>query len=308
MMRPVRPLLPEGGHDGGEAGEAPSRAEILRAVLASHYNQPATALWRTVELEAVLRHVHFAGRMLDLGCGDGSLGALVIPATCTIFGVDLSLEDLKLAARTGRYTKVVASDAGALPFPDASFDMVFSNSVLEHIPHLDKVLRDISRVLRAGGELAFTVPSDQFMLLLRRPAQLRAIGRPEQAEAYVRELNARVQHYHYLSPAEWRDRLAAVGMQVVQAAYYLDRATLHAWERWHNRSAGVARRLTRAHLSTREIQRRFHLIGAHPVGLQRLLAGVFERLLLPAVKRDSGGGASGACLLVRAVKMRMDEG
>jgi SAM-dependent methyltransferase len=284
-------------------GPPPCRADILRAVLASHYNQPATALWRTVEIEAILRHVRFRGRILDLGCGDGGIGALVIPPACPMTGIDLSPEDLALARATGRYEELVACDASAIPFPDGSFDMVFSNSVLEHIPHLDGVLSEAARLLRSGGELVITVPSDRFLELLAQPARLRAAGQAERARAYVDALNARVQHFHYLGPDDWRARLAPVGLEVVQAEYYLDRQTLHAWETWHNRSAGVARRLTGQRLSTRDIQRRWGLTSSSRFIPRRLLARGLALALGPSLRGAAGDGEDGgAGLLVRAIK------
>jgi SAM-dependent methyltransferase len=257
-----------------------------------------------VEIEAILRHVRFHGRILDLGCGDGGIATLVIPPTCLLTGVDLSPEDLALAHATGRYENLVACDASAIPFPDGSFDMVFSNSVLEHIPNLDGVLSEAARLLKSGGELVITVPSDRFLESLAEPARLRAAGHSERARAYVDELNARVQHFHYLAPADWRAKLARVGLEVIQADYYLDRPTLHAWETWHNRSAGVARRLTGRRLSTRDIQRRWGLTSTSRFIPRRLIARSLALALGPSLREATGNGEDGcACLLVRATRV-----
>jgi SAM-dependent methyltransferase len=51
--------------------------------------------------------------------------------------------------------ETVACDAEALPFADASFDVVFGHAVLHHLPDLDRAFGEFIRVLRPGGRLFF---------------------------------------------------------------------------------------------------------------------------------------------------------
>ena len=48
-----------------------------------------------------------------------------------------------------------ACDAAALPFPDASFDLVLGHAVLHHLPDLERAFGEFNRVLRPGGTLFF---------------------------------------------------------------------------------------------------------------------------------------------------------
>jgi SAM-dependent methyltransferase len=52
----------------------------------------------------------------------------------------------------------VCADISALSFENGSFDLIVSSEVLEHVPHLEKALRESARVLRRGGVHLFTVP------------------------------------------------------------------------------------------------------------------------------------------------------
>ena len=51
----------------------------------------------------------------------------------------------------GLHPDVQEADAEALPFSDASFDMVYSNGVLHHVPDIAKAIREVFRVLKPGG-------------------------------------------------------------------------------------------------------------------------------------------------------------
>ncbi|HAK63580.1 MAG: class I SAM-dependent methyltransferase [Pseudomonadota bacterium] len=128
---------------------------------------------RTVEIENL--PVAAGGAVLDLGCGQGRhLHALNDTKTFYAIGADLNFEDLQ-AARHGidihQYTEsitpgpharrcygLVAANALALPFADASFDAVICSEVLEHIPDYQSALDEIFRVLKPGGTLAVSVP------------------------------------------------------------------------------------------------------------------------------------------------------
>lgn len=58
-----------------------------------------------------------------------------------------------------RVTGVLRGDATALPFDDATFDVVITSEVLEHIPDDVSAITELTRVLRPGGRLVATVPS-----------------------------------------------------------------------------------------------------------------------------------------------------
>jgi len=83
---------------------SPERLQILRTLAPGNLVQPATALWRVYEIEAVHRHVRFEGRVLDLGCGDGSLSRVVFgdaDAGRTLVGLEPDPTDAESARQGG---------------------------------------------------------------------------------------------------------------------------------------------------------------------------------------------------------------
>jgi SAM-dependent methyltransferase len=86
-------------------------------------------------------------RVLDAGCGDGSIAALV--AAPEVVCVDQS--EASVAAARARGLDAGVADIAQLPFPSSSFDVVMSNWTLYHLADVDGGLREIARVLRPGG-------------------------------------------------------------------------------------------------------------------------------------------------------------
>jgi SAM-dependent methyltransferase len=97
------------------------------------------------------------GRLLDVGCGNKPYENLFRPYVTEYIGVE----------HAARFSETNASQAGgpdlfydgvALPFEDASFDTVLSVQVLEHTPEPQRLLEEMSRVLRPDGLMILSVP------------------------------------------------------------------------------------------------------------------------------------------------------
>ena len=67
------------------------------------------------------------------------------------------------AGRRNCYRLLVQADGAQVPFPQGYFASAFSNSVLEHIPHIDDVLADTARVLKPGAPFYFCVPNERYL-------------------------------------------------------------------------------------------------------------------------------------------------
>jgi SAM-dependent methyltransferase len=92
------------------------------------------------------------GVLLDLGCSDGEVTNRIAARAGVghVVGVEL-IEHLAQEAR-GRGIEVVGADLNArLPFDDASFDVIHSNQVIEHLWNTDNMLREIRRLLKPDG-------------------------------------------------------------------------------------------------------------------------------------------------------------
>ena len=97
------------------------------------------------------------GRMLDVGCGDGSVLKLAQELGWNAEGVDFDAQAVDAARRKGLSVRL--GGLAEQRYPDESFDLVLMSHVIEHVHDPLATLREIHRVLRAGGTLAVTTPN-----------------------------------------------------------------------------------------------------------------------------------------------------
>jgi ubiquinone/menaquinone biosynthesis C-methylase UbiE len=101
-------------------------------------------------------------RVLEIGCGAAQCARWLATQGAHPVGLDLSVRQLQHARRiddeTGVRVPVVTATATALPFPDASFDIVFSAfGALQFVRDAGRAVGEAARVLRPGGTFAFSV-------------------------------------------------------------------------------------------------------------------------------------------------------
>ena len=106
--------------------------------------------WRRATAEAVVRP---GDRVLDVCCGTGDLALADERAGGKVTGLDFSAEMLARARRKSSSVEWIEGDALALPFPDGSFDVVTVGFGIRNVPDLQDGLRELARVLSAGGRL-----------------------------------------------------------------------------------------------------------------------------------------------------------
>jgi ubiquinone/menaquinone biosynthesis C-methylase UbiE len=272
----------------------PAGVDLDLLALFIHENpfQPATCLWRALEIAFVAARGLPEGRGLDLACGDGRLFGLLAAQAGgrrKVVGLDLDPLEVASADRTGVYDRLVVASAAAIPEPDASFDWVFSNSALEHIPPIRETLAEAARILRPSGRFIFTVPSDELHACLHGPI----IGK---RDAYLRAIDERCAHLRYWSPDEWRRELASAGLELVSVERYLTGPEVRRWETLSRWTAGVLHAILRRPPII--IQRQLGMRRGQrlPLPLARLAARIITLGL------DRRTDVSTGCLYVTAIR------
>ena len=110
-------------------------------------------------------------RMLDLGCGFGRHAYEALRRGTHVVACDLGLDELREVRAIGAVMhgegevpegvvlETANGDATRLPFADSAFDRVIASEIMEHIDDDAAAVRELARVLRPGGTIAVTVPS-----------------------------------------------------------------------------------------------------------------------------------------------------
>ena len=126
-----------------------------------------------------------AGAVLDLGCGGGELLPALAERFRTVVGLDLRpglaagllrhygllnevYERSGLASAASKNVHLVCGDLLRPPLRPASFDVVIAADVLEHLPDLAAALAGIRAVLRPGGALIISAPTENLLYRLGR--------------------------------------------------------------------------------------------------------------------------------------------
>ncbi|HYB41612.1 MAG TPA: class I SAM-dependent methyltransferase, partial [Candidatus Methylomirabilis sp.] len=146
---------------------------------------------RMARLERALDRPLRGLRVLNLGCGTGGFNVAAESAGAVAWGVDLDADAAAIAGARAPGARICRAAAEALPYRSGSFDVVYCVSTLEHVADRSGALREMARVLRAGGQLYLHTPSrwscfESHYKLLWIPAMpawlgrvyLRARGRP----------------------------------------------------------------------------------------------------------------------------------
>ncbi len=113
-----------------------------------------------VELSAMGLEGPPAGKLLDVGCGNGRLLALMQELGWEAVGVEPDEEAVKVA-RVQFGLSVFHGTLEQVHFPGASFDAVTMHHVIEHVSDPFRLLGECRRILRVGGRLAIVTPNGE---------------------------------------------------------------------------------------------------------------------------------------------------
>ncbi len=177
---------------------------------------PSLGVWRAAEI-AALRTEIYEPPILDLGCGDGLVASFVLPRVD--IGVDPSPLAIRRAAQSRLYARLEARPIEAVALEARSVGTVLSNSVLEHVANLRSALDATARLLRPGGRLIFTVPTEAFSRWLALPSA-----------GYRNWRNRHYEHRNLWPIERWQQELERSGFAIVAVRPYLRREIVTLWD------------------------------------------------------------------------------
>jgi len=124
------------------------------------------AYWRQADdtfdlerLDLLARRVGPGENVLEVDCGPGVLATMMQKRGARVTGTDLSIVAVQRAQAKGIPAQQVDVDVQALPYEDASFDTVVSNSMIEHRFFPERTLDECARVLKPGGKFILCLPN-----------------------------------------------------------------------------------------------------------------------------------------------------
>ncbi len=112
---------------------------------------------RRLEMIVTAAGERIRGRLLENGCGVGMYVEHLAPLGGRVIGLEYDFE--RAAQAAARSTGILNAAGEALPFPDASFNLILSHEVLEHVQDDHQAVREILRVLKPGGRAVIFCPN-----------------------------------------------------------------------------------------------------------------------------------------------------
>ena len=191
-------------------------SDSLKVLLKEFWCTPMDAYLRAFEV-SIWKNIRFRRPVLDIGCGNGKMDAYIFSNKVIDVGLDPSRKSVAIARKNKLFKDVVVASAEKIPFKNKHFASVVLNSTFEHIKSDVKVVCEISRVLKIGGNLYFTTTTDKLNDTL---------GELFNNRKAFEDYNKRTEHFHYRSLSEWKNILEKEGFKISKHNSYFSKCDL----------------------------------------------------------------------------------
>lgn len=151
------------------------RAEAYARTYARLCAHPAAALLDAAEVGP-------RGRVLDVGCGSGTVSAAAVARGASVYATDAEPGMVDATRRAVRGVAACIARLPELPYAESSFDAAVGNFVLNHVGRPREALTELRRITRPGGRVAVTIwrsPGAPGQTLIGRAARAAGLTRPD---------------------------------------------------------------------------------------------------------------------------------
>jgi SAM-dependent methyltransferase len=180
---------------------------------------------REDELQMAIGLLPSKGRLLELGAGTGWQAKRLAQHGFEVTAVDVvpGVEGTLLTTyRENQVYPIIDYDGYHLPFPNETFDIIFSSNVLEHVPHDRAYQREIHRVLKKDGKVLHILPSATWRLFSTLTYFIRALLNPSGHEIEWPpphgEQGSLITEHYYFSRMAWTKFFQKTGWEIEQIA------------------------------------------------------------------------------------------
>jgi SAM-dependent methyltransferase len=143
-------------------------------------------------------------KILEIGCGGGYFIEKLKKLSDNVFGIDVNEDAIKLLDPKNCFIM----SAERIDFKDEYFDKIFSFHTLEHIPDLNKVFFEMSRILAKNGKIVLVYPCEPFRGLFEIRSSIRIYGHP---------FDSRKFHLHLLNSKKIRQLAEEAGLKELKS-------------------------------------------------------------------------------------------
>lgn len=187
------------------------------------------SLLRAKEAALYQKYLPLKHPILDFGCGDGFFAKVAFGhhrlTRIIDVGLDIKESRMEEARKLNIYKKIIVYDGKRIPFPNEYFSTVISNCVLEHVPDLNLVLNEISRVLKPGGLFITTVATKNWEEYL--------LGNIFFGDLYKKWMRRKQQHFNLLRDEVWTDVFTKRRFTIEEKTGYLNKKAVQLIDLFH---------------------------------------------------------------------------
>jgi SAM-dependent methyltransferase len=206
---------------------------------------------------------------IDCGCGAGEYVRALTNLGADAWGIEYSAEKIDEAVRLGGLPegRVAVGDIEAIGFADDHFDIALVNEVLEHVPHDDRGIREVHRVLKPGG-VALIFSPNRLYPFETHGVSLRSGTKVPHYTPFVPYVPVRLGLFQYWArnywPWELRALVRAGGFSIERCAY--------VWQTFENISGHQPRLIAALRPPLRAIARALEATpGLRAFGVSQLI-------------------------------------